>query len=203
MKEKGLHLLFIILILVWVSLFSCGSRDKKGEGKVIISYRLGKNFPGITEAPNSACWIEDAQGNFIRTLFVSEGTARALNKGEIYLRDWYKASRGETDATTGASLKVDAFHSHLWDCRNSKGNLVKSGVYIYKVETSTEDNQNDTTAEGKIEIRIPPSGKERYIKSEGGPAYRKIFDLDGNFLGVEEVTDCIEELKAEYIVSPP
>jgi hypothetical protein len=208
MRRKIFFSLFAILVSISF-LLSCGSR-----GMVIqlaISYHFGGNFPGISGPPNSACWIEDAEGNFVRTLFISKGAVSALHPGKgkekkVYLPDWYAASGGETDGTTGASLSQEMTHTHIWDCRDRNGNSVKPGQYIYKVETSTKGGINDTTCEGVIEIIYPKvRGEEVYRKSTGGPAYRKIFELDPIndkyvYKGKEVVKDCINNLTAEFKV---
>jgi tetratricopeptide (TPR) repeat protein len=103
-------------------------------------------------APQSAVWIEDGTGNYIKTIYVSGFSGFAKEK-QVNLSDWSKASeyRG-ADAVTSASINV-GHHIYVWDLRDYKGNKVKSGDYIVKIEVAYWPSLQYQSVAAKINIK--------------------------------------------------
>jgi tetratricopeptide (TPR) repeat protein len=73
--------------------------NTKGE-KVIVTFHMG--FMDEL-APQTAVWVEDLNGNFVKTLYVSGFSGYAKEK-QVDLPNWGENSEFETDGTTGASI---------------------------------------------------------------------------------------------------
>jgi tetratricopeptide (TPR) repeat protein len=83
--------------------------------------------------PQSAVWIEDIDGNFVKTIYISGFSANA-KEVQVHLPKYAKSSKFEdVDAVTGASIDL-GHHIYVWDVKDSFGNKVKNGDYIVKVE---------------------------------------------------------------------
>ena len=85
-------------------------------------------------APQTAIWIEDQEGHFVKTVYVSGFAGNAKEK-QVTLRSWGKASDFETDGTTAASIDWGS-HTYYWDLTSHEGNKVKKGVYKVWLEVS-------------------------------------------------------------------
>lgn len=123
-------------------------------------------------APQTAVWIEDADSNFVKNLYVS-GFAGYVKERQITLPIWGNSSNfADVDAVTGASIDV-GHHIYVWDLRDYSGNQVKSGSYTVKVEVSHWPSMHYQLAQGAIEV----GKKEQQTVVE-----------EGNFIPYLEVT---------------
>jgi len=85
--------------------------------------------------PQTAVWIEDAQGNFLKTVYVSGFSGHAKNV-QVVLPEYAKVSKfSDADAVTGASIDV-GHYIYVWDLKDAGGKTVKAGTYTVKVETT-------------------------------------------------------------------
>jgi tetratricopeptide (TPR) repeat protein len=102
-------------------------------------------------APQSAVWIEDGAGNYIKTIYVSGFSGFAKEK-QVNLSDWSKASeyRG-ADAVTSASINV-GHHIYVWDLKDYKGNKVKVGDYVVKIEVAYWPSLQYQSVSAKLNI---------------------------------------------------
>ena len=83
--------------------------------------------------PQTAVWIEDIDGNFVKTIYISGFSANA-KEVQVHLPKYAKSSEfKDVDAVTGASIDL-GHHIYVWDLKDSFGNKVKKGEYIVKVE---------------------------------------------------------------------
>jgi len=123
-------------------------------------------------APQTAVWIEDADGNFVKTLYIS-GFAGYVKERQITLPIWTNSSNFvDVDAVTGASINL-GHHIYVWNLKDYSGNEVKSGFYTVKVEVSHWPSMQYQLAQGAIEV----GKKERQTVVE-----------EGNFIPYLEVT---------------
>ena len=89
-----------------------------------------------------AVWVEDGDGNYIKTLYVTKFTAEGGWKvREQSLPLWVKSSDAENagedelsavSSATPASGKVEIF----WDLKDAAGNLVQGNSYVIKIEAT-------------------------------------------------------------------
>lgn len=114
------------------------SSKEQSQGTLTVSL----NFThGNTIASNQyAVWIEDNDGNFVRTLFVTRFTGEGGYKRRAdSCPTWVSkakpqdASDEDVDAVTGATPS-NGKHSYTWDGKDAKGNYVANGTYKVFVE---------------------------------------------------------------------
>ncbi len=114
-------------------------------------------------APQTAVWIEDKNGKFVKTLYVS-GFSGYVKEKQLWLKEWAKSSKFiDTDAITSASIDV-GHHIYLWELKDHTGKKVKSGEYVVKVEVSSWPSMKYQLASVPIEI----GGKEKRSTVEEG-----------------------------------
>ena len=83
-----------------------------------------------------AIWIEDVEGNFIKTLELD------ADKRIQYLYTWNASSSGNViDAETGATLSSHQTHEATWDGTGTDGELVPDGDYKVIIEYTSAHEQ--------------------------------------------------------------
>lgn len=107
-------------------------------GKVEISFPFTKQ-DGVA-SNQFAVWIEDDEGNFVKTLYVTDFTARGGYKNrKESIPTWVKKSnaaetpRADLDAVSGATPQTGNL-TYTWDCTDQNGNPVSGGNYRFVVE---------------------------------------------------------------------
>jgi tetratricopeptide (TPR) repeat protein len=86
-------------------------------------------------APQTAVWVRDQDGNFVKTVYVS-GFSGYAKEQQVNLPMWAHSSKfADVDAVTGASIDL-GHHIYVWDLKNASGKEVKSGEYEVLVEVS-------------------------------------------------------------------
>lgn len=125
-------------------------------------------------APQTAVWIEDIEGNYLTTVYISAFSANIKEK-QVHLPKWAKSSQFE-DAivrVTGASIDSGK-HVFYWDNKDAKGKLLSNGDYFVCAEVSHWPHANYSLQKVKLTL--------------GGKSYRQT--TQGDYL--------ISELKVEY-----
>lgn len=134
--------------------------DKFKNAVVAVDFTLG--FQDAL-APQTAVWIEDKKGNFIKTLYVS-GFSGYVKENQLWLKKWAESSDFvDTDAVTSASIDV-GHHIYIWELENHAGKKVKSGEYVVKVEVFSWPSMKYQLASVPIKI----GGKGGKAKIEEG-----------------------------------
>jgi len=83
--------------------------------------------------PQTAVWIEDREGNFVKTIYVSGFSGHAKEK-QVRLPKWANSSKFlDVDGVTGASIDLGP-HIYVWDLKDALGRNVEPGEYVVKVE---------------------------------------------------------------------
>jgi len=121
------------------------SDNVNSKHKVLISFHIGLQDE---LAPQTAVWIEDEDGNFVKTVYVSGFSGYAKEK-QVNLPIWAHDSKFETCGTTGASIDWGK-HTFAWDLTDVNGKKVKSGNYTVKVEVSWWPSMRYARAEARI-----------------------------------------------------
>jgi hypothetical protein len=129
--------LFILLVSAFA--LSLPSAEVAGEADgVTVAYTLKRTSKIASN--QYAVWIEDENGRFVKTLFVTNYTGkRAGWKARPQaLPTWQKAAsvaslpQKQVDAVSGATQK-NGKHAVTWDLRDGTGDLVPDGEYRYLV----------------------------------------------------------------------
>ena len=86
-------------------------------------------------APQTAVWIEDKDGNFVKTIYVSGFSGHAKEK-QVNLPMWSHSSEYvDVDVVPAATVDL-SHHIYIWDLKDMSGKKVKSGEYTVFVEVS-------------------------------------------------------------------
>lgn len=88
-----------------------------------------------------ALWVENTNGELVKTLYVSDFTAkgRGYRRRADSLNHWVSAANPESlsgreiDVVSGATLRT-GIQNFLWDLTDSNGNKVQAGKYFVKLE---------------------------------------------------------------------
>ena len=114
-------------------------------------------------APQTAVWVENAEGEFVKTLYVSGFSGHAKEQ-QVNLPVWAKSSEFEdVDAITGASIDL-GHHIYIWDLNDHTGKKVGSGEYKIFVEVSYWPSMQYQRVEAPIVIG---NGASRKVVEEG------------------------------------
>lgn len=114
-------------------------------------------------APQTAVWVETADGAFVKTIYVSGFSGHAKGK-QVNLPMWAKMSDfQDVDGVTAASIDL-GHHIYVWDMKDISGKQVKKGAFLVKVEVTYWPSMQYQRVEVPISI-----GKkdERVVIEEG------------------------------------
>jgi tetratricopeptide (TPR) repeat protein len=134
------------------------SKSAMGE-RVQVTFHLG--FQDELE-PQTGLWVEDKDGKFVKTLYVSGFSGFAKEK-QVVLPEFAKRTKFETDGTTGASIDWGKY-TYSWDLMDHAGKRVKSGVYKIVLEISWWPSMRYETAEAAI--RVGGAASETVVSKE-------------------------------------
>jgi len=114
-------------------------------------------------APQTAVWVEDSDGQFTKTIYVSGFSGHAKER-QINLPVWAKSSEfTDVDAVTGASINL-GHHIYIWDLSDYTGKKASSGEYKILVEVAYWPSMQYQRVEVPITIG---KGEARKVVEEG------------------------------------
>ena len=133
--KKLISALFFCLMLI----AACETLAEQVIDSVEISFVFNR-MPTIA-SNQFAVWIENSNGEVIRTLYVTDFTAkrRGYEKRNMSLASWVSAadpagmSDEELDTISGAT-PASGQQRFVWDLTDAKGNQVSDGIYTVKIE---------------------------------------------------------------------
>lgn len=148
-----------IITLLNLIIFCFGMAFAK---EITISVGAGENWKQKRE-PQVAIWLEDTDGNYIKTLYVTE---RASHKSWIMgpkegrpesLPVWYHASKFKPSKNATPDIKLDAVTS-----ATPKGGIIfnaelENKTYVLKAEFNTSFDYNDFYTKKKSGVNGQPS----------------------------------------------
>ena len=106
-------------------------------------------------SPQTAVWVEDKDGRFIKTIYVSGFSGYARSTGRI--PQWTASSQFvDVDAVTGASIDL-GHHVYAWDLKDPSGDKVEPGEYVVKVETAFWPSRQYQMVEAPITLGKKPA----------------------------------------------
>ncbi len=136
MRAKRTSILVYLLLVASALSFA---QQAATAGSVTISYKLSRLFRIASN--QYAIWIETDSGSFVRTLMVTDFTAK---KGGWKFRPqsiptWVKAAnvtnlpKSEVDAISSPTQSSGSYKV-VWDLKDSRGKPVPPGKYRYLIE---------------------------------------------------------------------
>ena len=205
MNTRKNVILFIILSFIFL-LCACTDRAEPAEtsdsdsGKVVITFDYEKQSGYASN--QFAVWIEDMDGNHIKTLYVTRFTANGGYKNRPdSIPMWVEKSglasmqKSEVDAIAGATPKAGAL-SYIWDLTDVNGNTVSPGEYKFFVEGSLrwknrviysgviDIGSSQITVEADAEF-IYEASDSQAVLTENSPENSMIGTVTASFIPVE------------------
>ncbi|MBR5716840.1 MAG: DUF2271 domain-containing protein [Bacteroidales bacterium] len=136
------------LVMVAATLFAATSCAQKATSVEITFNYERQDGPGSNQY---AIWVENAQGEVVRTLFVTSYTTKGRARGDEelvrgYIKrpncvpTWVKTVKAndlsdeELDVFTGATPQNNGIQTFTWDLKDQKGAVVPKGTYTIYVE---------------------------------------------------------------------
>ena len=158
---------FCLLTMCAVSALMASCSPKPGSLEISFNYTKQAG-PGSNQY---AVWIENARGEVVKTLFVTEFTSKGRS------RDGSKPARGYTyrpscvptwvthvradertdeymDAVTGATPAQGGVQTFTWDFTDQEGKTVEKGTYRFYVE-ATYNGASVVTHTGTVNFGAP------------------------------------------------
>lgn len=155
----GLILLFIVGGIVTSAHAEAANT---GSLKVNLHFKRSKTY----SSNQYAIWIENAQGQVIRTVYATRFTAKGgYERRKEALALWVQKTNPsglndkQIDALTGATPATDGNYTYVWDGKDDAGRPVKKGVYTVYIE-GTLYTGNHVVYSGKFNL----NGKKQQIK---------------------------------------
>ncbi|MEF2277939.1 DUF2271 domain-containing protein [Deinococcus sp. YIM 134068] len=102
-----------------------------------ISFTVATQAGGRVKRPYVAVWIENGQGQSVRTLTVWVQTSRPGPRWIPDLRRWYRANSELVDTVSSATRNPGTY-AVAWDGKTDRGALVPQGDYYVCIETARE-----------------------------------------------------------------
>jgi hypothetical protein len=117
----------------------------KSGYEVAIDFSINDPGEGRYHRPYVAVWIEDADGNAVRSLSLWVQTSGRGPRWIPDLKRWYrkeiarrKASGGDLIDVISSATRMPGKYSLVWNGRNDDGELVPSGTYSVCIEAARE-----------------------------------------------------------------
>lgn len=158
-KAMAARLGFLTL-LAFLSVALFAEDSPRATGKVDISFQFTRQNGWATN--QYAVWIEDANGNVIKTLFVPKFTGKGgWEKREDTVSEWVKRSnvagmpKEELSAITGATPRTGDL-VYTWDLTDKNGSPVPAGRYTFFVE-GTLRWKNRVLWSGSVDVGGKPN----------------------------------------------
>ena len=150
MKQKNYFIAVLTALLLMVP--AMVQAQSKGNAKTLeVSFDYQKQpGPGSNQY---AVWIENEEGDVVKTLFVTSYTTKGRVRGNEqpmrgYVKrpncvpTWVKVSKAseksdqQLDAFTGATPQTGGLQTFVWDFTDQQGNAVPQGTYKVLVEAT-------------------------------------------------------------------
>lgn len=113
--------------------------------------------------PQTAVWIENKDGTFVKTIYVS-GFSGYAKEQQVNLPKWSKSSNFvDVDGITSASIDL-GHHIYVWDLTDNSGKKVKPGEYVVKVEVAYWPSMEYQMVSAAINLA---EDKKRVVTEEG------------------------------------
>jgi len=112
--------------------------------EMVVDFTYSPSATGQIRNPYVAVWIEDTDGNLVRTISV---WFEQSQKGTRWLSDlsqWASVTDQVSSTVTGAT-RAPGSYSLVWDGTDDDGNLVAEGDYVLAIETAREHGPHSVT----------------------------------------------------------
>lgn len=102
-----------------------------------VAFTVATQATGRVKRPYVAVWIEDVQGNPVRTLTMWTQQSRMNPRWLGELRRWYRENSALV-ATVSSATRNPGSYAVAWDGKTDKGAMAAQGEYYVCIETARE-----------------------------------------------------------------
>lgn len=163
LERQGIMLL--VLVMLWFEIIPVLATEKTVAQSGVVRITFGFNRISSIASNQFAVWIEDEEGQYIKTLAATGFTAQegfasrpdSLREW-VKVSDWAKRHDQEVDAVSSATPQSGVI-SFDWDGADSSGTPVPDGKYVYRVEANNSWDQRVIWT-GAITIGSQPDSSE-------------------------------------------
>lgn len=189
-KITILSVLFLLALLV-----GCQTKHRDEQSQPVSTVEITFDFNRIEKdyANNQfAVWIEDLKGNLVKTIFVTQFTAKkGWKEREEALPVWTKKSdiaslkKKQVDAISGATPTAQTL-TYEWKGDNAEGDYVEAGEYKYFVEANCLW-ANEVIYSGNIHIgeKENSSIAEAWYSSDEASKYQIIENVSAKYIPID------------------
>jgi hypothetical protein len=139
MTRKAIIFFAVLLVIT----FSAAAQSKPAAAEISFTYTR----QGGSGSNQFAVWVEDARGNYVKTIYATRFTAKGgWERRPLSILQWVKQSnlskmpRAQIDALTGPTPRAGTL-TYRWDGTNQAGAAVQAGEYKLFLEASLR-NEN-------------------------------------------------------------
>ncbi len=114
--------------------------------EVAVSFTFSPSGDERIENPYIAVWVEDLDGNLVKTISL---WYEQSNKGQRWLSDlrqWAAASGETVDPATSGATQVAGDYTVVWDGTDADGAAVELGDYVLFIEAAREHGPYELTS---------------------------------------------------------
>jgi hypothetical protein len=124
---------------------SQGKSTWNREYELAVNFEISQPSGERYRRPYVAVWIEDGEGNPVRTLSLWVQTRKPGPRWIPDLKRWYRKERarkradgGDLIQTISVATRQPGKYSLVWNGRNDDGKLVPQGDYVVNIEAARE-----------------------------------------------------------------
>ncbi len=175
---------FFFLIFLFFSVIA----HSQTSGTLTVTATTSKtSSPKYSPKNIVAIWIEDSNGNFVKTLLAYAGERKQ------YLKNWKTKTTlagsvyNTVDAITGATQNSHAARTSTWNGKNKSSILVADGTYKLKMEVTDNDGTAQNLAEfsfvkGTTEQTLTPAATNGFssISIKWSPLFTAVDEADAS-----------------------
>ncbi len=133
--------------------------------ELLVDFTFDAGSEARARNPYIAVWIEDADGNLVKTISL---WFQQSDKGTKWLSDlsrWSRLTGSETDGSVSGATKTAGSYTVAWDGTDDEGNLVDQGRYVLNIEAAREHGPYEliseplVIADSAFAIEMTPNGE--------------------------------------------
>lgn len=124
------------------------------------------------ENPYIAVWVEDTNGNLVRTISLWYEQSQEGPKWLSHLSRWTSVTNESVDTTTSGATRVPGEYTVAWDGVADDGSVIADGEYVLFVESSRRGGAYDITTTpisvggSGFSVQLPDSGELTAVSAE-------------------------------------
>ena len=169
--------LFFLILLTSLALTGAAAQQASQQAAAELTFTFTRQSGAASN--QFAVWIEDSQGNFVKTIYATRYTANGGWKVRASsIPVWVKKSGlagmtgAQVDTLTGATPRAGTL-TYTWDGTDSRGAAVSAGNYVIYLE-ATLRWENQVLYRAPIRLGQGPAAPEVSVEYTGDPSPERV-----------------------------